>query len=65
MVLASCTKGLVLFGYNPTSVSTNQKHSTYSADNLIIKREANGDIRIINEDDKGVRVPVDMEPISN
>jgi hypothetical protein len=65
MVLASCTGGLILFGYNPTSASTNQRHPSYSADNLILKREVNGDMRIINEDDQGARVPVEMELISN
>lgn len=61
MVLASCTRGLVMFGFNPVFADTGQKHPTYAADNLIYRREINGDTTIINKDDRGVTVPVKIE----
>lgn len=64
MVLASCTKGLVMFGFNPVVAGTDEKISTYSADNLIIRRETNGNITIINSDDQGISSPVEIEEMS-
>jgi hypothetical protein len=64
MILANCVQGLVVFGNNPVIADTDQKHSTYSPDNLIFRREINGDITITNKDDQGVSVPVEMEKLS-
>lgn len=65
MVLASCTKGLTMFGFNPVLADTGQEHPVYAADNLIFRRETNGDTTIINYDDQGVVVPVEIEQSSN
>ncbi|GAB1541960.1 hypothetical protein NUACC21_46330 [Scytonema sp. NUACC21] len=64
MLLASCTKGLVMFGFNPVVAGTAQQHPTYAADNLIFRRETNGDVTIINYDDRGVTALVEIEPAS-
>lgn len=65
MVLASCTKGLIMLGFNPVIADTNQTHPTYVADNLIYRREINGDESIENQDDSGVTVPVEIEEAPN
>ena len=65
MVLASCTKGLIILGFNPVLASTTQKHPKYAADNLIFRRETNGTVTIVNYDDRGVAASVEIEQVSN
>jgi len=65
MKLASCTWGLVMLGFNPVFADTNQEHPTYAADNLIFRRETNGDVTIMNYDDQGLAVLVEIEPLSD
>lgn len=55
--------GLVILGFEPTDIDTNQKGTnlTYSADNFVISRQTNGDILAFNKDDAGNLVEIDIE----
>jgi hypothetical protein len=63
MVLASCTKGLVIIGLNPVVAGTNKKADTYTTDNLIFRRETNGGLTLLNCYQGGCS-PIEMEKVS-
>jgi hypothetical protein len=65
MVLANCPKGLILLGLNPRTPDTDKQHSTYSADNILIRRETNGSTTLVVVDDQGVISPLEIQRISN
>ncbi|MGJ3249460.1 MAG: hypothetical protein ACFE0I_25740 [Elainellaceae cyanobacterium] len=64
MILASCTQGMVLLGFNPVTPNTNTALTSYAADNLIIRRETNGTLTVMNRDDQGVEALVEIQKIS-
>jgi hypothetical protein len=64
MVLASCPQGMVLLGFNPVIPNTNTAHTSYAADNLILRRETNGMLTVMNRDDRGVEALVEIQKIS-
>lgn len=51
MKLYTCSFGLVIAGYNPRYPNSQNAHPTYTADNLLIKREPDGSLNIFNCDD--------------
>jgi uncharacterized RDD family membrane protein YckC len=61
MQLYKSAKGYILLGFNPLNVQTQQQDTTYSADNLIIRRELDQTVTIINCDDSGESSPVISE----
>ncbi len=52
MVLANCTQGMLLLGFEPVSPHTNEQHPSYSADNILIRRNVDGSIDAANCDDQ-------------
>lgn len=65
MVLAACPQGLILLGLYPRVPDTNNQHSTYVADNILIRRETNGAVTLVVVDDQGVTAPLEIQEISN
>jgi len=65
MVLASCPQGLLFVGLNPVTSNTNNPHPTYSADNILVRRETNGTTTLLLIDDQGVVSPVEIKQVSN
>lgn len=65
MILANCPQGLILLGFNPRIPDTNDQHSSYSADNILMRRETNGAVTLIVVDDQGVTAPLEIQQISN
>ncbi len=64
MVLASCTKGLVLIGFNPVVAGTSEKAANYITDNLIFRRETSGEVTLLNCYEEGCS-PIEMQQVSN
>jgi hypothetical protein len=64
MVLASCTKGLVLIGFNPVVAGTSEKAANYITDNLIFRRETGGEVTMLNCYEEGCS-PIEMQQVSN
>jgi len=64
MVLASCTKGLVLLGFNPVVAGTNEKAANYITDNLIFRRETSGEFTLLNCYQGGCS-PIEMQQVTN
>jgi len=65
MVLANCPQGLILLGFNPTSPDTKEAHSSYVADNLIIRIETDGSLVIMVVDDQGATASAEIEKVPN
>ncbi len=65
IVLASCPQGLLFVGLNPVTSNTNNPHPTYSADNILVRRETNGATTLVLIDDQGVVSPIEIKQISN
>lgn len=65
MQLYTSARGLVLLGFNPIDVETEQLSKNYKADNLIIRQELDSSITIINCDDAGNRSSVIFENFPN
>jgi hypothetical protein len=63
MELRNCSFGLVLAGYNPRNPNTQRPHSTYNADNLLMRREPNGSLLIFNCDDQKNCSPATIKQI--
>jgi uncharacterized RDD family membrane protein YckC len=61
MQLYKSAKGYVLLGFNPIDVQTQKEDKTYSADNLIVRRELDQTVTVINCDDSGESSPVISE----
>ena len=61
MVLANCTQGLILLGFNPVVPGTNSSHPSYFADNIIVRRNVDGSIDLVNCDDQGLCLRVEIE----
>ncbi len=64
MALASCPQGLILLGVNPRVPNTEEQHPSYVADNILIRRETNGDITLVVIDDQGVISPLEIQEVS-
>ncbi len=62
MQLYTSAKGLVLLGFNPVDVETQKLSKSYKADNLIIRKELDSSITIINCDNGGNNSSVIVEP---
>jgi hypothetical protein len=56
-------KGDIIEGYNPIEVKTGNEHPSYAADNFIIRRYPDGELRIFNVDDNQVATEVELVPI--
>jgi hypothetical protein len=65
MVLAVCPKGLLLVGVNPTPADSQEPHPTYAPDNILMRRETNGNVTLSLVDDNGVTAPVEISEITN
>ncbi|AFY99797.1 RDD family protein [Calothrix sp. PCC 6303] len=65
MQLYKSAKGYILLGFNPINVETQQQDKTYSADNLIMRRELDQTVTIINCDDSGESSPVIFESFTS
>jgi hypothetical protein len=63
MVVASCPRGLILAGVEPVNPKTKEKHTTYSADNLFIRRNPSGNVIVEVVDDQGVTSPAEIEQV--
>jgi hypothetical protein len=56
---------LVLLGFNPIDVDTQKSRQDYKADNLIIRREIDSSVTIINCDDGGNNSSAIFTPFGN
>lgn len=65
MRIQSCSFGLVIAGYSPRDPETKLPKRTYSADNLVMRRQPNGEIIIVNCDDAEVCAPATIESVDN
>jgi hypothetical protein len=63
LVLCQSTVGVVILGFRPTDMDTNQtgKSLTYSADNFVISRQPDGKVVAFNRDDAGTLAQVDVK----
>ncbi len=59
----SCSFGLVLAGYNPRHPNTQRPHPNYYADNLVLRKQPNGDLVSFNCDDGENCLPISVEKI--
>lgn len=62
-VLCQAKFGVVILGYRPTDIDTNQtgRDLTYSADNFAISRQPDGTVVAFNLDDAGTLAEIDIE----
>ena len=65
MQLYTSARGLVLLGFNPIDVDTQKSRQDYKADNLIIRREIDSSVTIINCDDGGNNSSAIFTPFGN
>lgn len=65
MRIQSCSFGLVIAGYSPRDPETQLPKLTYVADNLVMRRQPNGEIIIVNCDDAKVCAPATIERVDN
>lgn len=61
MQLYTSSQGLFLLGFNPVDANTGAARTSYNADNLLIRRELNGSVTVINCDEAGNRSPVSVK----
>ncbi|HEX7998546.1 MAG TPA: hypothetical protein VF528_09160 [Pyrinomonadaceae bacterium] len=62
-VLCQSKVGVIILGYLPTDIDTNQtgENLSYSADNFVISRRPDGTIVAFNRDDAGTLAELDIE----
>ncbi len=62
-VLCQSKVGVIILGYLPTDVDTNQtgKALSYNADNFVISRQPDGTVVAFNRDDAGALAELDIE----
>lgn len=62
-VVCQTTKGVVVLGFEPTDIDTNQKgeNLTYSADNYVFSAKADGTMSAVNVDDAGNTAEIKVE----
>jgi eukaryotic-like serine/threonine-protein kinase len=63
ILLANCTQGLRLLGYNPRLAGTDTPLTTYSADNINIRQNTDGSFDLANCDDLGQCARVEIQKI--
>lgn len=62
-VLCQSTVGVVILGYRPTDMDTNQtgRNLSYSADNFVISRQPDGTVIAFNRDDAGTLAELNIK----